>query len=651
MKTYEERTQSINKKAKRMEYRRNAYISVAACVCLIALVCCAVFIPNNNIPQNIRRYSTSDYFSLIEKLNGYNTEMSKADMGCDVAVDMIESPTAPEGLAPDASAPGTSAPGEGSSSSSNFEETTLNQVEGVAEGDIVKRTTTHAFYLKIVDSFTNNGKRVYNYRVNSFLLDAEQTTCSDSFEINAEKDSTFYYDYSGKNAEMYISDDGNTATILVNCRNSEGIIYTCVISLDISDPSNISEKQRTYVAGKYLSSRKVNGELLLVTNFYVKQERKNNRYEIDYDKLQNFVPSYGSIDNLQYFVPEEIYLPDDLTNCCYTVVVKVAETSLEVTSRNSLLSYTEEVAVSQNHVFVLRTRNGRFDENCQQIEKDAQPSYPKLFTQCTEIVCLSYDNGLETEGEIRVPGSVKDRYSVDEHNGILRVATTLRTVTPDNEIIWSWAGVGIENAGLYCVDLSTKQIVAKEEFFAPDDESVQAARFDGDFVYVCTAVGFSDPVYKFDLSNLNNISYKQTKEITGYSFSLVKFGDYLLGIGYADSRTSLKIELYRETVDGIESVAVYEQQDCSFSNNYKAHLVDAEHGLVGIHLMDYDFEASGSKYLLLQTSTADGVTTLNVHSVKACTGALDLTRAFFKDNGVYVFSSDEASPVMFLPVC
>ena len=85
-------------------------------------------------------------------------------------------------------------------------------------------------------------------------------------------------------------------------------------------------------------------------------------------------------------------------------------------------------------------------------------------------------------------------------------------------------------------------------------------RFDGTDAYVCTAVQLTDPVFFFDLSDMDNITYKETGTIEGFSTSLVNFGNgYLLGIGTGNVWGSLKIEIYEESATGVVSVCWLDQ--------------------------------------------------------------------------------------------
>ena len=107
-----------------------------------------------------------------------------------------------------------------------------------------------------------------------------------------------------------------------------------------------------------------------------------------------------------------------------------------------------------------------------------------------------------------------------------------------------WNRITTTNASLFVINLSDNSIRASVEGFAPEGEEVASVRFEGDKLYVCTAVIrlFSDPVFFFDLSDYENITYTDTGYIEGFSSSLINLGEgYLLGIGNEDSMTG-KIE-------------------------------------------------------------------------------------------------------------
>ena len=109
---------------------------------------------------------------------------------------------------------------------------------------------------------------------------------------------------------------------------------------------------------------------------------------------------------------------------------------------------------------------------------------------------------------------------------------------------------------------------------------------------------FSDPVYFFDLSDLNNITYKETGNIDGFSTSLINMGNgYLLGIGQEDWNT-FKVEIYKETETGVEGFCKYIQMRVDYSTDYKSYYIDRENQLIGLGLT-CNTGSGGEKYVLL----------------------------------------------------
>ena len=229
-------------------------------------------------------------------------------------------------------------------------------------------------------------------------------------------------------------------------------------------------------------------------------------------------------------------------------------------------------------------------------------------------------------GSVSVAGTIKNQYSLDEYENILRVATTTGTIQGSN-------------ASLYCIDLSTWKTVAAVENFAPYGETVRSVRFDKNKAYVCTAVELTDPVFSFDLTDLDHIVVKDTGTISGYSTSLVNFGAYLLGIGIGSSSDTLKIELYEESGDEVSSVAVYEVPGCSFlPSDYKSYYINREDMQLGIAFAVYDTngtEMYPENYVLLQFDGYGFAELIHV----ALNGVNDNVRAFAKDGYFYIFDS------------
>ncbi len=630
MNTYEQRTENIQQKVKDKKRIRNIWVTIGTSVCTLAIVFCAVFIPfytNTNGNVNISKYKNSEYYALIETLSkqdylfGNEITIGSNEFDTD-SVDQVISP----------------AP---SVSENTYQETTLNQVDGVIEGDIMKRSTNNIFYLKFGTSKNFWGKTEFYLTLNVYTIAQNNSSLVGSYKISATDNTTFVN--SAQGFEMYLSEDATTVTVITTCINSFNLYYTCLVSLDVSDVENITETNRTYIAGEYESSRKVQNEILVVTEFDLQNFTENGA--VDFDNQATFVPSWGSMDNLHYLTMDEIVLPSDITSCAYTIITKVSEGSLNVNSELALLSYTKEVAVSTEHIFITRSVLAtKAQYEAYDFGKDSTSKWQYI----TEIACISYNGQLKNEGIATVDGRVESRYCMDEKDGILRVVTTTGGTRDWTQIaldVWIWPTAQNTNASLFCIDLSTMEIVGKVENFAEIGESVISARFDGDTAYVCTAIVNTDPVFVFDLSDVTNITYKDTGTIPGYSINLLTFGDKLLGIGYGDSSNTLKVEVYSENESSVDSVDSYTQDLCYYSTLNKAHYVDAERGLVGLLIRDYSDVSNKTVYLLLQF---DG-TQLNVVLQEDVDCSLNNVRTFF-DNGLYVVTDNETTPVVYFDV-
>ncbi len=687
MKTYKQQTQSILKKVRGKKAQRRAIV-FSGCAVVATVLAFVLFLPFPPAQTSISVYADSEYYTVIEKLDSildqstneaprYKNNFEKWTAALsDLFSPKFGSVNDPSGIAPPTAptdstgdawveealpnapgadddfgvgmpdgVPGTSggqqgpsgSQGEGNkpgdenagAESDNYQETTDNQVQGVIEADLLKRTNTHAFYLSGKTSYVwrddgyGHYEKTETYTLRVYSITGMQSQEVASLVIEQEEG----YALNGT-PEMYLSMDGRTLTLIGMCAY-DGNAYTMVASMDVGDPANPVEIDRVYVSGRYLSSRMVNGELLLITNYTVRNP--------DYSDESTFLPQYGGLDEMQSVAPENIVCPENAVSARYTVVTKLDEKSLEIKDSVALLSYSNEVTVSQTNLFLTQSYTKLNELDSMHYEQDAM----------TEITCISYDGeGLAIEGTVGVYGTVKNQYSMDEYQNVLRVVTTTSKTTgwiyhrQNNSGSYKTysAGETVTNASLYCIDLSTFEIAAKVEAFAPENETVESVRFDGTKAYVCTAVvvTMTDPVFFFDLSDLQNITYTDTGTIDGYSSSLIQFGHgYLVGIGYDENR-NLKIEAYTQgngeviSTDSIEMVA-------NFSEEYKSYLIDRENGYIGLGVYTKLGENEwGQAYLLVKFEDGKFVDNL---IVPHWTEPADV-RAFIEEEYLYLFGND-----------
>ena len=608
--------------------RKRVITSVlASCACLaLVLSSLWLFTPYSTTPPSAMEYKDSAYFPVIRELSKLSWEKPKYDNNFQKYMAQL-SGLIRGGVKGDAMLNGGAmedagaalpemAPGvddelvfddivDGSSGTGDtYEEITDNQVEGITEADRIKRSNTHIYYL--------DGSTLRVFSIAG--LESKELGNIALFDTAAQAYMSQW--------EFYLSADCKTATVIASRYiKAQDQLCVSVISLDVSDPANITEKNRVEITGNYLSSRMTDGKLLLMTEF------KFNKKSMDFAKESTFLPQINgeSVD------PSQIILPEEANSTRYTVVMKLDENTLAMEGTAAYLSYSEDVYVSKDHIFLTHV--------CADEKKVEEYT---VRNSMTEITCLTYKDAFEQKGTAVVRGYVKDQWSMDEYEGILRVVTTTNATTI-RETYWGdtvsaeilTTATGNSNASLYCIDLKTFEVVASVEDFAPPREEVQSVRFDKDTAYVCTSIEMSDPVFFFDLSDLNNITYKDTGTIEGFSTSLVNFGnDYLLGIGQ-ENWGVFKVEIYEETKDGVEGFCKYTLENVEYSREYKSYYIDRENQLLGLGITSYA-DKGKEMYILLHFDGYNLVELLNVElpGENAC------KRGVYIDGFMYMFGRE-----------
>lgn len=656
MKTYRERTDAVIEKVEQykegrndtvinggrtLSIKRNRTVALwttfaAACLAVVIALNLILFLPFP-VGGDISAYKDSEYYGLISVVNGLTnkpkyknnfekwTAGSGAMKGDDATGDSVGGADRPGLLPPDfIEEDGVPTSPDRNPGNGNYEENTNNQVSGVTEADLLKRSDKYAFYLESVWEYLPSG-RTQCHKLRVYGLEGNEVPLISTHLIAPEDGKRYQYD----TCEMYLSKDCNTVTVISQCYDTTvRNLYTRIVSLDVSDVNDIKETSRTFVSGAYISSRLVDGNLLLFSNFTVNDKP-------DFSNEAQYLPQAGAADDMKSLPAANIIFSDDATAARYTVVCTLDQKTLEINSDYAFLSYSQEAYVSEQNIYLTRTKKSEANDR---------------YDNYTQITCLTYaDGALGLLNSAEVPGTVLNQYSMDEYDGLLRIVTEVSTKeVTGGDPHKNYGYEPYTGASLYCIDLESFEIRASLEQFSPSGEKVFSVRFDKTTAYVCTAIAhveLIDPVFAIDLSDLENITCKDTGTITGYSLSLMKFkGDTLLGIGYGEWRNQLKIELYRETENGVESVASF-VKDCDFSSKFKAYYIDAENGLVGLSVSYYDgveYERKHEFLLLL----FDGYNLTVAESVPLdLNDGNDVARAFLADGYIYIFSGDEAHPL------
>ena len=582
--------------------------SVAVCVTAGSL---ALFMPFDTSPPDVSKYSDSEYYPLIQKLNALNYTPPKYKNNFQKLMAVLSSLLG--GLsggkdyndAPNAGADNESAQG--------YVEITDNQVDGVIEADKIKRSEEYIYYL--------DGAELKIYGVAG---SATQLVGSYLFECDKNGVNSYFNEFEW---EFFLSSDCRTVTVMGMYYNKEYGDCTFISSLDVTNPENITEKDRASVTGRYSTSRSVGGRILIVTDFTAYS------YALDYSDESTFVPSVDTGDGFELIDFADIHSPEALTGMSYSVVLMFDENTLELCGEAAYMSYSSEIYIASDTMY--------FTSNAY---RDRVEDGKEVRVATCEISLLGYGDGLNALGTVTVDGYVRDRFCLDEYEGILRVVTTtyphLVKVTGYDIFVDAVGLSGGTSASLYCIDLSDLSVVASVENFAPEGESVQSARFEGDKAYVCTAeiITISDPVFFFDLSDIGNITYTDTGTIEGYSTSLIDMGNgLLLGLGVDETGNGFKAEVYREEDGKVVSVSQFVVPDAYISSEYKAYYIDRQNGLIGLGIVVYGQSGRVNGYMVLRL---DG-DTLTLVSGEELGGDNDVKRGVYIDGYFYMFGAGD----------
>ena len=391
---------------------------------------------------------------------------------------------------------------------SDYSETNV-QVQGVDEADIVKTDGSYIYTLK--DKQLSVVKAV--------PADKMKLVSKISFDNNFNP-RDIYID--GKHL-IVIGDSNKNNPQPVN--NVKKMIYpgppqynpqTCkAIIYNIKDKSKITVSREIELEGNCLSTRKIGSSLYLVSNNGIPYYRPGDPI---------ILPSYRDSAVSKEFKPiscDKInYFPD----CVYRSYIIVASVNTEnLDQRVDIKTYLgngDNIYASTANLYIALTsyppaqpllEDSAFPQN--------QPEPPELKT---EIYRFALQGASSTyTGRGTVPGTILNQFSMDEHKGYFRIATTTGEV-------WS-QGSNISKNHIYILD-NTLKLAGKVENIAPG-EKIYSTRFMGDRAYMVTFRNV-DPFFVIDLKNPQKPAILGKLKIPGYSDYLHPYDEnHIIGFG------------------------------------------------------------------------------------------------------------------------
>lgn len=458
-------------------------------------------------------------------------------------------PTMAESKANDAS--GGSSTGTPSPSYSN----TNVQVQGVDEADIVKTDGKYiyAFYknkLIITLAYPSDEARVVKTLNLDMITPSQMFVNGDKLVLFGTKYEQREYPYDTKMAAPGFG--GYIYPPYWNYSKSIVNVY------DISDKENPTLEKELAFTGSYVSSRMIGNDVYFVMQAYPDYQILDSENN---DRTDSIIPPY-----VEDGVEKPLAVPTDigyLRPIYAQSFVTIGSLNVDTLSFNkeTIVGSAETVYASEDNLYLAHTQWNYYygpvmpfatvregdttvstASTTTPVDDDApDTTVPVAQDNTTKTIIHKFslnDGRVEYEGKGTVAGRVLNQFSMDEHKGFFRIATT--TDAEWDNTPWPMGGGQpepiVQQANhVFIFDEDMEQVGALEDL-APS-ERIYSARFMGDRAYLVTFRQI-DPLFVLDLSDATNPKVLGKLKIPGYSDYLHPIDEtHIIGVG-KDTETS-----------------------------------------------------------------------------------------------------------------
>ncbi len=458
----------------------------------------------------------------------------------------------------------------GDAAEPDYSETNI-QVEGVDEADIVK----------------TDGEYIYQIRSNNIsIVRADDGKLSLVSEIES-KDGF-------KASEMYLSGDAlavigvsSSPEFRIMEQNVKESIWPYPGSVlemevyDISDKSSPKQVRSVEIDGRYVTSRLIEGKLYMVAN-------KNMSAIYNEDEFDYRPSVYDSIEGRPFEIGyDDIrYFPDSIMSS-YLVTIGIDLENLDKRADiDAYLGSGQNVYASKQNMYVAETR---YEYDYELDDSGNREIYYPVYKVNTDIFKFSLDDGnIDYLSKGKVPGTVLNQFSMDEHDENFRIATTSGETWRTDE--------RTSKNNIYVLDRHM-DVVGKLEGVAPT-EKIYSVRFMGDRAYMVTFRQI-DPFYVIDLGDFENPKILGYLKIPGYSDYLHPYDEsHIIGFGKETVQTKsgftvegMKIGMFDvsdvENPLQIHAISIGDRgTDSELLRNHKALIFSRQKGIMAFPLTE-----------------------------------------------------------------
>ena len=322
---------------------------------------------------------------------------------------------------------------------------------------------------------------------------------------------------------------------------------TAVTILDVSDRTSIRTVSTTVIDGVFERSQRIGETLFVFTERYSTISPRIERLEFEdgafsfYETAKEYLERVSDSLMLTAFPHQDVL--DGAGNFVSSDLLGVDALDAGVPSPKSLSITTFDtsrdiggsldwqisdgygrVLVTENSIYVTSTIKTVFPNDDWAWDVELSDSIPSLPRYITEIERYTFDDhgtvSLSATGT--VPGILRDDFSIDEHDGLLRIAT-------EN----SWPlGARPKGWSVYVLEQSDSQLNTIGVLTGiAEGQRVNSFRFAGNRGFLMLAQP-TDPILAIDLSDPRELRTIGTVETPGFAHHLQPFGEsHMVGIG------------------------------------------------------------------------------------------------------------------------
>lgn len=473
---------------------------------------------------------------------------------------------------------------------------TNNQVEGIEEGDIVK---TDALGQRIFySSYYANQVHVLDVHPFTNIVSIAKTIDMGTTYTQSMFVTDHYLIVIGYHYDFTSWGDGRCGEtedqdVVMICVTGMGYQETGTITFIELDSLRIVYTLATDFA--FMDYRLIDDSLFLVGNRYIYESKESLEPTFQVSLENDIITETVSFDRMYYFENSPVY--------SMTVLV-----GLKLSNNPMLISFESEAYLGShlNYKSMYVSMNAMYlSQSFYHYESNRSYTTMKISQFDLNITDATFKYRASTE----VKGQGLNQFSMDEHDGYLRLATTNFETTFSQvigiDLSWQWNQT-ITNY-LYVLRVNEQEqfdlIGSIHEGLGKPNESIRSVRFQGDQAFIVTFLN-TDPLYIIDLSNPALPTILDDIELPGFDTYQHIWGEnQLIGLGFAATDegqiTGMKLTAYDTTVGSASEKQTYTfnstmketEEDFvyyySFSYgealfNHKALMISPDHGLLGL---------------------------------------------------------------------